>query len=304
MFGLGKKKLKLITHDGPFHVDDVFSTALLSMILKKEGKVFEIIRTRDQNIIETGDYVYDVGGVYDEANNRFDHHQEEGAGAHANGIPYSSLGLVWKKFGEQVAGGKREFEIIEKKLIEPVDGPDNGVSLVEPKFDVFPYTLQRVFESLMKPTWEENVEQYDIYFNKCVELAKEILEREIKHAQAKVKAVSLVAACYEKAEDKRVIVFDGYYPLGDFFDSKPETLFVISQRRHDGLWSLMTLRINSPETFVNRKDLPKSWAGLRDEELQKVSGVSDATFCHRKLFLAVARSKEGAMKLAQIALES
>lgn len=303
MFGFGKKKLKLVTHDGPFHLDDVFSTALLSMILKKEGKPFEVIRTRDQKIIETGDYVYDVGGVYDEAGNRFDHHQEEGAGTHANGIPYSSLGLVWKKFGEQVAGGKREFEIIEKKLVEPIDGPDNGVSLVEPKFDVFPYTLQHVFESLMKPTWQEDVKIYDIYFKKCVEWAKEILEREIKHAKDRVKAESLVAVCYEKSEDKRIVVLDGHYPLGDFFDSKPETLFVISQRRHDDLWSLMALRVNSPETFVNRKDLPKAWAGLRDEELEKVSGVEGATFCHRKLFLAVAKTKEGAIKLAQIALE-
>jgi uncharacterized UPF0160 family protein len=41
---------------------------------------------------------------------------------------------------------------------------------------------------------------------------------------------------------------------------------------------------------------------LKDEELQKISGVSDATFCHRGLFLAGAKSKEGAIKLAEIAL--
>jgi len=50
--------------------------------------------------------------------------------------------------------------------------------------------------------------------------------------------------------------------------------------------------------------LPSAWAGLRDAELQKVSGVEDAVFCHRALFTAVARSKEGAIKLAQIALQS
>ena len=55
-------------------------------------------------------------------------------------------------------------------------------------------------------------------------------------------------------------------------------------------------------TFNNRKNFPQDWAGLRDEELQKVTQVSDAIFCHRGLFLAVAKSKEGAIALAEKAL--
>ena len=62
--------------------------------------------------------------------------------------------------------------------------------------------------------------------------------------------------------------------------------------------------IHGGMTFKNRKDLPKSWAGLVDEELQKISGVPDAMFCHRGLFVANAKSREGAIKLAQIAVQS
>ena len=57
-------------------------------------------------------------------------------------------------------------------------------------------------------------------------------------------------------------------------------------------------------SFKNRKDFPTIWAGLRDEKLQKVTGVSDSIFCHRGLFLAVAKSKEGAVKLAKLALSA
>ena len=46
------------------------------------------------------------------------------------------------------------------------------------------------------------------------------------------------------------------------------------------------------------------WAGKKDEELQKITGVSDALFAHRKLFMAAAKSKEGALKLAKIALNA
>jgi uncharacterized UPF0160 family protein len=39
-----------------------------------------------------------------------------------------------------------------------------------------------------------------------------------------------------------------------------------------------------------------------NEELAQVTGVADAVFCHNKLFMAVAKSKEGAIKLAELAL--
>ena len=45
------------------------------------------------------------------------------------------------------------------------------------------------------------------------------------------------------------------------------------------------------------------WAGLRSEELQKITGVEDAIFAIGD-FLVVAKTKEGAIKLAQIAVES
>ena len=61
---------------------------------------------------------------------------------------------------------------------------------------------------------------------------------------------------------------------------------------------------NDPKTFVNRKDFPKAWAGFGMKNCENITGVSDAVFCHRGLFIAVAKSKEGAIKLAQIAVES
>ena len=56
-------------------------------------------------------------------------------------------------------------------------------------------------------------------------------------------------------------------------------------------------------SFESRKLFPESWAGLKDEDLQKVSGVETATFCHTNRFLSVAKSKEDALKLAEIAIK-
>jgi uncharacterized UPF0160 family protein len=94
---------------------------------------------------------------------------------------------------------------------------------------------------------------------------------------------------------------DKNYPWEYILNYFPEPLFVIYPKKIDETWGIKTVREN-PKTFINRKNFPKLWAGLRDEDLQNVSGVPEAVFCHRGLFLAIAKTKEGAIKLAQLAL--
>lgn len=292
---------KLVTHSGSFHSDDIFATAALSIVLEKRGEQFEVIRTRDEEIIKTADYVYDVGGVYDETTNRFDHHQIGGAGKDENGIEYSSFGLVWKKFGPDICGNEKIANSVRHRLVAPIDGPDNGMDIYKPVFqNISPYTIQSYFFSV-QPAWNEDDSNIDKIFLECVKFAKTILEREIVLARGLFEAEEKVLAIHKNTEDKRILVLDSHYPFDSIMHKIPESLFIIYPRS-DTTWGIRAIR-QSPDSFENRKNLPASWAGQREEELQKVTGVSDAVFCHRALFLAVAKSKEGAIKLAQIAVE-
>ncbi|MBI2630872.1 MYG1 family protein [Candidatus Nomurabacteria bacterium] len=293
---------KLITHDGAFHADDIFASAALSIMLERENISFEIIRSRDPKVWKTGDFVYDIGGIYDESKNLFDHHQVGGAGKSPRNIEYSSMGLVWKKFGEKIAGSKKAAEIIEKRLCAPIDAWDNGFDLVENKYDVAPYYLQNVFFA-MSPTWKEEDVNIDDMFLKCVELAKNILLREIVQAQDTLEAEEAVISVYNKTEDKRIIVLEKNYPFEYMLWTFPEPLFAVYPRKTSGTWGVKAIR-QDPKSFNNRKNMPKLWAGLSDEDFVNVSGVADALFCHRGLWLAGAKSKVGAIKLAQIAVES
>lgn len=297
-----KEKKKLITHNGSFHADDIFATAMLLILLERKGESGEVIRSRDPEILKTGDYVFDVGGVYDAEKNLFDHHQVGGAGKNKNGIEYSSFGLVWKKFGAELCESSEVALFVEKKLVSPIDAWDNGFDLVEGRHEVAPYYIQNMF-FVMQPTWQEDDMKLDEIFLKCVEIAKIVLVREIVHAKDTIMAEKSVISIYQETSDKRIIVLDKNYPVEYTLDSFPEPLFLIYPRKTDNTWGVKTVRKN-PKMFDNRKDFPKAWGGLKDEELQKVSGVSDAIFCHRALFLVVAKSKEGAIKLAQIAVES
>lgn len=293
-------KIKLVTHNGSFHADDVFAAAALSLMLEKTGKNFEIIRTRNPEIVNSGDYVFDVGGIYDKEKDKFDHHQVGFKEKRENGIWYSSFGLVWEKYSLELSGSEKIAGIVEKHLVAPIDAFDCGFDLVENKYDVSPYFIEHFFMA-MTPTWTEKNVSNDEMFFKCVEVAKEILSREIIHARDSVLAEEKVISIYQNAEDKRIIIMDQNYPCEDTLNNFPEPLFVIYPRATDNSWGVRAVR-EDPKTFKNRKDFPKSWAGLKDEELQKITGVSDAVFCHKGLFMAVAKSKEGVIKLAELAL--
>ena len=304
------KKLKLVTHNGSFHTDDVFAAAALSLWLEKKGEDFEIIRSRDEEVIKGADYVFDVGGIYDESKNRFDHHQPGGAGkrpalrslgeGEENGIEYSSFGLIWKKIGEDLVGDREAVDIIDSRLVAPIDAHDNGIDLVEKKHVISPYLIQDFFRA-MCPTWREDKLNVDDMFLKSVEIAKQILSREIIHAKDVALASKSIREIYDKSEDKRILIFDKNYTSSEALAELPEVMFAVYPRSSDNYWGMKATRDNY-KSFKNRKDLPKEWSGLRGEELQKVTGVEDAVFCHRALFMAVAESKEGAIKLAELAL--
>jgi len=297
-----QNKKKLITHNGSFHPDDVFACATLILMLEKKSEEYEVIRTRDEEIIKTGDYVFDVGGVYDEDKNRFDHHQPDGAGVRDNGIEYASFGLVWKKFGINLCDNQKVVDQVDKRLVAPIDAWDNGIDLFESKTDIVPYSINHVFFA-MSPTWREESADKDEIFLKCVDLAKSILSREIIHRNAVVAAEESVLEIYNNTIDKRIIVLDNNYPFESNLFKFPEPIFVVYPRKTDHTWGAKAIK-SDLKTFQNRKNFPVSWGGLQNEEFQKITGVPDASFCHHSLYLVAAKSKEGAIKLAQIALES
>ncbi|PCI29268.1 metal-dependent hydrolase [Candidatus Wolfebacteria bacterium] len=293
----------LVTHDGKFHADDVFATAVLLIHLGKDLTDTDISleRTREKDVIASGDYVYDVGGIYNEEGNRFDHHQPGAAGKRENGITYAAFGLVWKKFGAEICGSQSIANRVDRRVVQPVDALDNGESICKPTIEgVLPYGVSGVIGSFL-PTWKEEREGIDDIFESLVPFAKKILEREITWAQDQEEAILKVTEIFDNSPNKQVIELDQKYPWEEVADKYPDALYVIHPQ--DGKWRAHAIR-KGATTFELRKPFPSEWAGLRDEELQKVTGVDDAFFCHNKLFTTAVGSEEGARKLAGLALSA
>lgn len=289
---------KIVTHSGRFHTDETFGVAVLKIVFPGA----QIVRTRDHDEIESADIVLDVGGVYSEETDRFDHHQTGGAGVRENGIPYASLGLVWKKYGALISGSSEVVGIIEKNIVVPIDAMDNGVDISTPIFSgVRPFIIQDIL-FLFSPTWQEKELTYDEAFFEALTCVEKILKRAIVQAEAEVLGNTFVRQAYQNAQDKRIIELGDKYSYQNVLSEYTEPLFIIVPDSQSGNWKVETL-VKKQGTFEPRKKFPENWAGKRDQELQKETGVSDAVFCHNARFMAVAQSKEGALKLAELALK-
>src|SRR3989344_3829864 len=263
MFNLFKKKKIIVTHAGSFHADDIFACATLSILLKKQNQLFKIVRTRDPEIIKKCDFVFDIGAIYDPKTNRFDHHQTGGAGARINGIPYAAFGLAWKHFGKQVCDSEEVENRIDQFMVSPIDASDNGVDIYKPIFpNLAPFRINEAFSAFL-PSALENIDK-DIEFLKMVDWAKEILKREIKKNTDEIKIEELIKTIYRNTPDKRLMIIEepqvSRYEIWNALQEFSEPLFVAYKGAD--VWRVVAMRADR-NSFGNRKDFPKNWAGLR-----------------------------------------
>lgn len=298
-----KRKKILVTHSGSFHADDIFACATLALYCDQQKQNYTIVRTRDESLIEKGDYVFDVGGVYDPEINRFDHHQPQGAGVRDNTIPFAAFGLVWQKFGPLICKDIEIVHDLDRRIVQPIDAIDNGISITESiECGLYDYGIHRIvsaYQQKQNDVPDESKQLKNFIF--LVDFCKDLLKREIDHAYDRFSALDIIEKAYDRASNKEIVEIDARVnrsTIMQALDKYKDVLYVVYQG--SSYWNVFALR-KEQCGFDSRKPLPKAWAGKRDEELQNLSGVPDAVFCHNALFLAVAKSKEGALALAKYA---
>ena len=290
--------MRVATHPGNFHADDVFAVAVLELAA---GEV-NVIRTRDPEAIAAADARIDVGGRDDPATGDFDHHQKGGAGERPNGIPYASFGLVWREHGAALAGGEDAAAAIDERLVQGVDANDAGQEIVETLVDgVRPMSVSGVIAAL-NPAWDEDLDaaEEDARFLEAVALARRILEREIAGGAAFGRARALVDAAIARAPDARVVELDRNMPWRELVvTGAPDALYVMYPKS-DG-WGAQAVQ-REAGAFGNRRDFPAGWAGHSGAELAEITGVPDAIFAHPARFYVSAGSREGIVALLEQAL--
>ncbi len=305
-----KKKWILITHSGDYHLDDVFSTAALKILAEKENARIKIIRTRDKKIFakyreerEKGKkvFIFDVGGKFIKEKDEFDHHQKGGAKTRKNGIEYSSAGLVWEKYGEEICDSKEIAGKIDKNIVMAIDALDNGQEIYEKKYDFSSLSASDIIRSFF-PLNEKTDKKMLRAFKKSVELIKEVLEKRILLENKRILDAKIIKKIYKKTKDKRYLVIPENVSTNSIDNENyPEVLFLIKKKDEGKIWILNTVPIEK-NSFVSKKKFPKKWAALEGEELDKVTGLKGGIFCHRARFIASADNFSTAEKMIKKAL--
>jgi uncharacterized UPF0160 family protein len=137
-------------------------------------------------------------------------------------------------------------------------------------------------------------------FDAAVAFAGDILAREVASAASGRRSERLVREAIAAAPDARLVELPVNAPWKQVLvPTAADALFVIYPKRQGFGLEAVPRELGS---FENRRDLPAAWGGLEGADLVAATGVADALFCHAKRFLAVARSRAGVKRLAELAL--
>ena len=190
------KKIQVVTHNGTFHADEVTAIALLQLYgIVKDGQ-FDILRTRDLELINQADIVVDVGAVHNVETRRFDHHQIKDA-------EVSSAGLVWQWIKEQTGQVNSEIDC----FISAIDRHDCGIEKM-PDFS-FSHIIAAYNDADLF-----NDQKQQSAFNDAVNIAlKFIVYLNKKHTQRK-QAEKIIARSVIKQVGKHKVLILAEYASG------------------------------------------------------------------------------------------
>ncbi|MDZ7890525.1 MAG: MYG1 family protein [Rhodoferax sp.] len=314
----------IATHSGTFHADDVFGVGILMGVFPSHT----LVRTRKQELIEAADFAVDVGGVWDAAKGRFDHHQRgfDGArpsaeldGATVPGVGYASAGLVWSQYGTayvqawcaaqghalDAASIEQIVRSIDHSLVQYLDIVDTGQGDVSPGI----FGLSSLIAQLNTHWLEEKgldhaakAQLLETRFREAIAINRKFLDHAISKKVAQLRAMDTVRQAPRLLGGRVLHLQEGGMPWTHVvLNEMPDVMFVIYPDSDGDQYQIKTVPVEAG-SFTARMDLPEPWAGLRDAELAAVTGVADSVFCHLNLFIGGARSFEGAVRLAELAL--
>lgn len=199
---IGQKVISIVnnkkvvyTHNGVFHSDEVFCTALLKYICGD----FKVIRTRQ--LPEEG-FVYDVGG------GDFDHHQSDEYRLNDDGI-FAAFGKLWCTVGRTIEGLREEaWEEIDRSFVSVIDLTDN-TGVMNP---VNYYINSLRVEGINDTVFEKAVE---VAYNMLTSIIQAGLEKskELDEFEAEVKSAS---------KDSKILELSRFYQISrDVYSTLP-----------------------------------------------------------------------------------
>ena len=333
---------KLIaTHSGTFQADEALGVWLLRQTSTYFQS--PVLRSRDKEEFGKADIVIDVGGTYDHSKCLYDHHQrgyderfDAKVKTDENGqevseercTKLSASGLVYRHYGKEVIKNlypslsDKELELVYTKMyntfMESIDAIDTGVEQVSEGSDLVYKDCTGLSRRVgrLNPRWNENPqpnvdERFEEASSLCgddfLQVLRQIVESDLP---ARAFVEKAVLSRMETDASGEIIKFESggmpwkghLYDLEKEYKIDPLIKFVLYTDQA-GMWRVQAVTVEG-QAFENRLSLPEEWRGVRDEDLEKISGIEGCKFCHAAGFIGGNKTFEGALKMAQAALKS
>lgn len=279
------QEVTLVTHKAPHHCDEVAATALLHILLEKQGIKYKFLRTftpaeegytdKTPNCI-----VYDIGlGMYD-------HHQAPPNDSNClrhdkDGVvrKYSSVGLIWNEIGELLVP-KEYIDEVYENIIKYIDDEDNGFR---------PNPLSYCIKNLNTESNDSEI-NHDMAFFKAVDILKTLFRGVFDTIWNKHNDETLIDYIIENSSvsDKYIITPD-YYDVAIKKCSEHNCPFYIyPSNRGDNCYVFRTIPPKDGNMYERIVDIP--------DEVRNWDGV---TFLHPNRFMGSAVSKERAIEIVK-----
>ncbi|CAL6110147.1 MYG1_protein [Hexamita inflata] len=300
--------MNIVTHSNDFHADDCLSTFFLKQIFD----VASVVRTRDEEVIKKADIAYDVGGIYNKAALRFDHHQLGFNEFFPNStIPLSSAGVIYRDFGREILLKLHPdltqlqldfmYDFIYFQFVQAIDGNDNGVDAVESA------QINYVTHTTSLPSRVHRCNHISD-FDAAVTLCQTDFTQFASYIQLQIlPQVSALKSAFENRfvvhKSGQVLKFSGSVSaeLINEFERQFNCNILFTVLEKDKQFRVVC--VNQKNSFKLKRGMPEEWRGLRGEVLSQRSGISGGVFVHKSGFMGVWETEESAMQALEKAMQ-
>ncbi|KAH6610848.1 hypothetical protein Trco_000868 [Trichoderma cornu-damae] len=331
------------THSGHFHADEALAVHMLRMLPAYRGsglvrtrdpKVLQTCHT----VVDVGGEYDAQRNRFDHHQRGFDvTFPGKKTKLSSAGLVYMHFGrdLIAQRL-EAAADASPDVELLYNKMyenfIEAVDAHDNGISRydrdaleaagIEQRFSSGGFSLGAMVGRL-NPNWndprpaDEDAAQQaeDELFLTASRRIGEEFERSLDFmTRAWLPARTIVQQAFEQRSghdpEGRILVIEGQsvpwkeHLYGLEGEGNPSVLYVLyaESTQPGAKWRIQCVP-EAQDSFTSRKPLPEAWRGLRDAELDGVSGIDGCVFVHAAGFIGGNKTFEGAKEMAIKALE-
>lgn len=308
--------MRIVTHNGKFHADDVASVALLTSYYTFNDIEPTLLRTRNPDLFQENDILVDVGLNYNHEKLQYDYHQtdfNESWESNNDKIPLSSVGLIWRHYGNFIiemylSHNPEDYDnvfnyseetiqdiknIIYYEIIQEIDANDNGIVYKNNNLNI----SQIISDLNGDITNEES--QYT-RFNKAIGLIGEIFDINFK---------KIINTYFNFQKDLEIVSQMDLTQSYIAVDKNIPTLFKCLNKLDSDLNVKFCIFENKNEyTIKTRRESRNKFLPIcpiiSEEKIKKSCNGQDIIFVHKSNFMAKVRSLETAIQIVEHSIKN